>query len=162
MDRGRSAAKGRSCGTCRKIPNVLWTAWPSGLVKIEAQRPRGEKSSQDSCGISQGTLQLLLSRQDLLTVYKWKTGKHELLLQFWAGRRLAAAACAAGMPVVCAECSGCVCTGVDAAVCFSFLSQSKLLIAAKGLDCGRVAMQKGLPAAPVAKMGFKDSISLLF
>lgn len=125
MGHGRSAAKAGSFGTHRKIPNVPWAAWPSGLIKIEAQCPRGEKSSQDSCGISQGTLQLLLSRQYLLTVYKWKTWKHKSLSQFWAGRRLAAAACAAGMPGVCAEWSGCVCTGVDAAVRFSILSHSK-------------------------------------
>lgn len=75
--------------------------------------------------MSQGSLQLLLSRQDLLTVCKWKPGKHRLLSQFWAEKRLAAAACAAVMPVVCGECSGCVCTGVDAAVGFNILSHTK-------------------------------------
>lgn len=66
---GRSATKGETCGIHRKIPNVPWAAWPLGLAETEAQCLRGEKSSQDSCGISQGSLQLLLSRQDLLTVY---------------------------------------------------------------------------------------------
>lgn len=93
-------------------------------MKTKAQCLRGEKSSQDSCGMSQGSLQLLLSRQDLLTVYKWKPGKHRLLSQFWAEKRLAAAACAAVMLVVCGECSGCVCTGVDAAVGFNILSHT--------------------------------------
>lgn len=160
MGHGRSAAKGEICGTHRKIPNVPWTAWPLGLVETEAQCLRGEKSSQDSCGTSQGSLQFFLSRQDLLTVYKWKPGKHKLLSQFWAGRRLAEAACAVAMPVVCGEWSGCVCTDVDAALGLYILSLSKL--SSQGQDCERGALQKGLPTAPMTKMTFKDSISLLF
>lgn len=96
---------------------------------------------------------MLLSRQDLLTVYKWKPGKHKLLSQFWAGRRLAAAACGVW--------SGCVCTGVDAALRFC-LTLSKVLITAKGLGCQGAAVQKALAAAPMIKITFEDGIIFLF
>lgn len=86
--------------TRRKICNVQWPARPSGLIRAEALCSDGEKSSQNSCGVSHGSLQLLLSRQDLLVVDEWKTGNHKLLFQFWARRRPAAAACAILMPAL--------------------------------------------------------------
>lgn len=61
----------------------------------------------------------------------------------------------------CGVWSGCVCTGVDAALTFC-LTLSKLLITAKGLGCQGAAVQKGLPAAPVNKMTFEDGIIFLF
>lgn len=59
----------------------------------------------------------------------WET---QIAVPVWAGRRLAAAACAGGMPVVCGEWNGCVCTGVDAAVGFNIVSLSKLHITDQG------------------------------
>lgn len=97
---GRNAVKGETSVTRKKICDVQWPAWPSGLIMAEALCPYGEKSSQNSCGVSQGLLQLLLSRKDLLVVDKWKTGNHQLLFQFWAGRRSAAATCAILLPAL--------------------------------------------------------------
>lgn len=97
---GRNAVKGETSVTRKKICDVQWPAWPSGLIMAEELCPYGEKSSQNSCGVSHGLLQLLLSRKDLLVVDKWKTGNHQLLFQFWAGRRSAEATCAILLPAL--------------------------------------------------------------
>jgi len=73
MVHGRNAVKGETNVTHRKICNAPCPAWPSGL-RAEALCPYGGKSSQNSCTVSHGSLQLLLSRQDILMVDKWKTG----------------------------------------------------------------------------------------